>query len=123
MRKSNVVAIYCNQDIIMRKIGRTLSKRFEEEGVSSMSPLGILIIFFRFMPRKEIKFVDKSQQICSREQIIKIEKQVSDNLLPSYAGLAQHPLPMEIITNAFTELKKHDIKVIAPLNNLANDTF
>ena len=112
--QDNVVNLFPSQDKLKLEIGRTLSREFLLRNMHPVHPASVLAIFFRFLPMNGIKFIGSDNQVCQHEQIRNLERCISMKLLRLYTTFTQTPSPGDITTDIFNELKKHNIRVMAP---------
>ncbi len=123
MNDNTVVNMHYSQDEIKEEVSKILTKTFLSKNIFFLPPSSILAIFFRYLPRTEIRFMDKSRQTCSQKQIETLGVDISNKLLPIYSNFTQQPLTREIITDIFAELAERKIQVIAPHCKTTSNTF
>lgn len=107
-------AVCYNQEVVKDTISRTIGN------TESILPPEVLKIFFRELPRKRgISFVFSSDsvniKIYSAEEIEKVEKEISGNLLEVYRWYTQAPSVREVLSDIFDDLE--DMKITVLLRN------
>ena len=104
--------VYSDQDIVKNILVKSI-EIMAQNTRACILPSYVLEIFFRRCPIEQgLHFIESNQgYIYSAEEVVEIERKVTDKLLVVYSGYTQAPSTRDVLTDTFGELKKLNVSV------------